>query len=184
MKSHYFISRLCPICSTKIFLCIIAGIIITGGQGYNPQELKTSEVFHSGDVSTCNIPPLPKGFQRHASAATPNGVVVCGGSTNLYSCYRLSSKNEWVSFPSFNYKRLEFNMFYMNGLLWAIGCCWKSVEYINPAKDSQWTEIEPSPVHFTGSNSCYTELSDNRVIETGGNYGNVSRYRFNKVRIT
>merc|ERR1712136_249846 len=102
---------------------------------------------------------------------TPNGVVVCGGETDLYSCYRLSSENEWVSFPSFNYKRLEFNMFYMNEKLWAIGCCWKTVEYINPEKDSQWTEIEPSPVHFTGSHSCYTELSDNRVIETGGNYG-------------
>ena len=154
--------------------------MIAGGEA--GWTLKTSEVFYSGGVSACNIPPFPTPIQLHASEATPNGIVICGGSPFPLSCFRLSSKNEWVSFPSLNSPRLRFNMFYMNEKLWAIGGVGivlgsvgrTSVEYIDPTKESQWTEIRPQPIHWSASHSCTTELSSNRVIETGGKSPNVS----------
>ena len=68
------------------------------------------------------------------------------------------------------YKRFNLEMFYFEGLLWAIEGRKGGVEYIDPANGSQWTSISPRPDPYSTNAGCVTELSNNSVIEIGG-YG-------------
>ena len=147
-------------------------IIVTGGYGGPIGRFKTTEVLRNGTAVTCNIPPLQYGTVAQASVAIPNGLVICGGYTDYRSCLRLTSENEWVPFPELKSSWYYFNMFYMNEKLWAIGRG-SRVEYIDPSIGSRWTSVSPSPYRYQ-SGSCAAELSNNRIISTGGNYRHVS----------
>ena len=120
----------------------------------------------------CNIPPLQFGNQALASAAIPNGLVICGGLADYRSCLRLTSENNWVPFPELKSSWHSFDMFYMNQKLWAIGSG-SRYEYIDPSIASHWTSVSPSPYRWTTS-SCSAELPNNRIISTGGSYRHVS----------
>ena len=139
-----------------------------GGEVY--RKIKTSEIFYNGTNLQCNIPDLQFGISRPATVATPYGIVLCAGNGDYYSCLRLSPDNAWVPFPSLTHKRFDLEMFYFDGILWAIEGKKGGVEYIEPANESQWTSISPRPTPYSTNPGCITELSNNSVIEIGG-YG-------------
>ena len=139
---------------------------MVGGEAY--RRIKTSEVFYNGTNLKCNIPDLQFGISHPAAVATPYGMVLCAGNGDYYSCLRLTPDNEWVSFPSLTHKRFDLELFYFEGMLWAIEGEKGGVEYIDPANGSQWTSILPRPTLYSTNPGCITELSNNSVIETGG----------------
>ena len=97
---------------------------------------------------------------------------MCGGTADYRSCLRLTSDYEWVPFPELKQRWYNFNIFYMNEKLWAIGIG-SRFEYIDPNIGSHWTYMNQPP-HRNSDYSCSAKLSNNRIIVTGGRYRHVS----------
>ena len=121
----------------------------------------------------CNIPTFLFGITRQASAVIPNGLVMCGGSIDYRSCLRLTSESEWVSFPSLKQSWNNFDIIYMNEMLWAIGRGYR-FEYIDPKIGRHWTYQTQGPYRHS-DDSCSAKLSNNQIIVTGGRYRRVSK---------
>ena len=131
----------------------------------------------------CNIPPIQFEVTSGASAAIPNGLVICRGRFGNQNCLRLTAENKWVSFPDLNWDRSQwftFDMFYMNKKLWTIGRG-SGYQYIDPIKSSYWTYVSTYPSRRL-INTCSAELPNNRIINTGGSFKHVSRWKCYEIR--
>ena len=161
--------------------------------GYNKGPQSTVEAFNIGLNRSCLVPSLPKPSYGHSSAATPIGIVVCGGETHkklkgikghakghIKTCYRSSTENQWghqwVKFRHLRNPRAYFSMKYLNGKLWAIGGeqSLNTIEFIDVNNPAEWI-VEKTPFSIFGQ--CLTELPNNRFLLTGGNENKVSRIR-------
>ena len=141
------------------------------------------DVLNVRSNTSCGVPSFPRPTYAHASAVTPIGIVACGGETeigHLTSCYRLSTENKWVAFPSLKHTRAYFSMKYMDGILWAIGGekAKNSMEYIDLSNldDNQWTveDIQGAEAPSNIYGPCITEYPGKRFLLIGGNENTVN----------
>ena len=146
--------------------------------GYNSDTLASAELITEDSHQNCNVPSYPIALYGHASSITEDGIVSCGGGSerdHLNTCNRLTKSGSWVSFPSMKSKRGYFGIKMMNGRLWAIGGLGggeNSMESIDPKNEDEWT-MQSLP--FSVANHCLSELSEQRLIVTGGYKSGVSR---------
>ena len=125
----------------------------------------------------CNVPSYPFALHAHASSVAQDGIVSCGGHDGSYlsTCKRLTESGSWVSFPSMKSKRGYFDMKIINGRLWAIGGDrggQSSMESIDPKNEDEWTK---QSLPFSVEYHCLSELSEERLIVTGGSDSGVCR---------
>ena len=155
--------------------------------GYNNGPQNNVQVFNIGLNRSCDVPSLPRASYAHSAAATPIGIVVCGGETHtklkgikgherghLKTCYRLSAESQWVKFPSLRKARAYFSMKYMDGILWAIGGQQSlgTLEFIDLNNLGKW-KVEKTPSKIFGQ--CLTEFPNNQFLLTGGIENSVSK---------
>ena len=147
--------------------------------GFNGNSLASTELITEDNHQNCNVPSYPIALRGHASSVTEDGIVSCGGKigsnlTYLNTCKRLAKSGSWVSFPSMKSKRVYFGIKMMNERLWAIGGSGgqNSMESIDPKNEDEWTK---QSLPFSVFGHCLSELSDQRLIVTGGLDNGVSR---------
>ena len=150
-------------------------LLIIGG--WNGTYLASTELITEDNHLNCNVPSYPIALYGHASSVTEDGIVSCGGHSRSYlnTCQRLTKSGSWVSFPSMKSKRAFFGMKMMNERLWAIGGHGggqNSMESIDPKNEDEWTK---QSLRFSVKNHCLSELSNQRLIVTGGLDNGVSR---------
>ena len=144
--------------------------------GYNNGGKSDVTLYNIGDNTACALASFPRTTHADASAVTTNGIVTCGGETSsghLTSCYRLTTGNEWVSFPSLKKKRAYFSMKVLNGRLWAFGGQHNpgTIEYIDVNNPTEWT-LQSTPFNIYAN--CLTEYPNNRILSIGGIENSVS----------
>ena len=138
--------------------------------GYIGNHLASTELITEDNHLNCNVPSYPIALNGHASSVTEDGIVSCGGRSGSYlnTCKRLTKSGSWVSFPSMKSKRAFFGIKMMNERLWAIGGVGggeNSMESIDPKNEDEWTK---QSLPFNVSGHCLSELSEQRLIVTGG----------------
>ena len=152
-------------------------MLVIGGF-HNGNYLASTELITEDSHQNCNVPSYPIPLWGHASSVVQDGIVSCGGDLNgddLNTCKRLTKSGSWVSFPSMKSKRGFFGMKIVNGRLWAIGGVGggeNSMEPIDPKNEDEWTK---QSLPFSASFHCLSELSEQRLIVTGGYDSGVSR---------
>ena len=145
-------------------------MLVIGGFRYG-NYLASTELITEDGHQNCNVPSYPIPLRGHASSVVQDGIVSCGGDLNgddLNTCKRLTKSGSWVSFPSMKSKRSFFGMKLSNGRLWAIGGNGEgenSMESIDPKNEDEWTK---QSLPFSASFHCLSELSEQRLIVTGG----------------
>ena len=145
--------------------------------GWNVNYLASTELITEDKHQNCNVPSYPIGLYGHASSVTEDGIVSCGGHNGDYlnTCKRLTKSGSWVSFPPMKSKRAWFGMKMINGRVWAIGgegVGGNSMESIDPKNEDEWTK---QSLPFSVRRHCLSELSEQKLIVTGGYDSGVSR---------
>ena len=66
---------------------------MTGGYTNHCDALRSVEVFHPGANTSCTLPSLPEGINRHSQ----DGFIQCGGFGSLQSCHTLNTDTaQWT----------------------------------------------------------------------------------------
>ena len=157
---------------------LVIGGFTTNGGTHNGNFLASTEWITEDSHQNCNVPSYPIALWGHASSVVQDGIVSCGGDLNgddLNTCKRLTKSGSWVSFPSMKSKRSFFGMKLSNGRLWAIGGSGEgenSMESIDPKNEDEWTK---QSLPFSVEYHCLSELSEERLIVTGGSDSGVCR---------
>ena len=151
-------------------------LLVIGGNN-NGGYLARPEWINDYKHLNCDVSLYPIDSQGPASSVTQDGIVSCGGYSHGESkniCKRLGESGNWVSFPSMKSGRAYFDMKMKNGRLWAIGGGGgqNSMESIDPQNEEEWTK---QSLPFSVRNHCLSELSDHRLIVTGGRNSRVSK---------
>ena len=152
-------------------------MLVIGGINSLSHDLASTELITEDNHLSCNVPSYPIAMKGHASSVTEDGIVSCGGynRADLNTCKRLTKSGSWVSFPSMKSKRAWFGMRVINGRVWAIGGDGggeNSMESIDPKNEDEWTK---QSLPFSVKHHCLSELSEQRLILTGGYKSGVSR---------
>ena len=144
-------------------------LLAIDGQNSNG-AIASSEIINVDTTVNCSFTSYPFAVYRHASSATSDGIVTCGGydgSQYLNTCKKLTKQGSWDTFPDMNSKRNYFGLRMVDGLLWAVGGYngRDTMEYIDPENPTEWSQ---QTMPFSVHSHCLTELSRKHLIVTGG----------------
>ena len=139
--------------------------------------IASSEIINLNTTVGCSFTSYPFAVSQHASSATSDGVVTCGGwdgSQSFNTCKKLTKQGSWDTFPDMNSKRRGFGLRMVDGLLWAVGGYpgGNSMEFIDIENPTEWSQ---QTMPFSVSYHCLTELSRKQLIVIGGHDGGVSK---------
>ena len=151
-------------------------LLAIGGQNSNGR-IASSEIINLDTTVGCSFASYPFAVRSHASSATSDGVVTCGGSDGrqlLNTCKKLTKQGSWDTFPDMNSKRWGFGLGMVDGILWAVGGFngRDTMEYIDIKNPTEWSQ---QTMPFVVYGHCLTELSGKHLIVTGGLDNGVSK---------
>ena len=146
--------------------------------GWGVSRLSDVEVVGIQKENTnCNPTDLPYAVSGHATVASDQGLITCGGydgSSYLSKCILQRRNGETTSFPTMKYRRSFFGMVLVSDVIYAIGgypSGRTTMETINVYNGTKWSE---QSLDFSIRSYCVTSIDNDKIVVTGGN-GNVSK---------
>ena len=128
--------------------------------------------------TNCNPTDLPYAVYRHATVASDQGLITCGGFSDgswESKCILQRKNGETTSFPTMKSRRSVFGMVLVSDVIYAIGGypSITTMETINVNHGTEWTE---QSLDFSVSSHCVTSVANGKIVVTGGYDGsNVSK---------
>ena len=115
---------------------------------------------------------MPESISSHSTIKTQLGIISCEGWRNngyyTNKCWKLSSSNEWVPFPSMNQYRADFAMGEGMGKIFSVGGYGygsSSMEWMMMNDGKNWVKQD---LPFFVYDHCITKYNDTHLLLTGG----------------
>jgi len=147
------------------------------GRGFGKLASVEMNTFGStAKISNCNIPDLPRGTEKHATVASRQGLISCGGTTGgldvTNKCWQLKSKSEWIPMKDMKQNRFRFTLSELNTTLVAFGGTITDnvVEFLN-LEGGEWNVKRRDTISSTLrtlNSHCAVNLNDEEIILIGG----------------
>ena len=151
-------------------------LLVIGGSNGNP--LSNIELVNETTTLPCTIPQYPFALFGHATAATTQTVVTCGGYGSgggyLKDCNQLGQDGRiWQNGPSMQEQRYLFSLTALNNKQYAIGGEGSRNTMETRTMETNWVSEN---IPFSVEKHCTTKYSDHELIVLGGRQsGRVSK---------